>query len=94
MSWAIVLSARSGVAVTLGTMVAIFALSVPGPAFAAPVPPVEPDCLAHPDNPACQPPLPTNPDATGCTVNPYAVGCQSDPFGPAMDPFNPLSPLS
>jgi hypothetical protein len=100
MSWAVSLSARSrsAVAVTLGTMATVLALSMPDQAFAMPTPPLDPDCQLDPNNPECQNGpngVPTNPDSTGCFANPYAIGCDGGAYDldPTINDF-PSDPLS
>jgi hypothetical protein len=68
-----------GTPATLGALAAVFALSVPAPAFAAPPPPPEPDCVMDPTNPECQysgSNIPTGPDDARCSGMPYSGSCE------------------
>lgn len=77
------ITTRRGASVTLGALLAVFALSVPAPAFAAPPVPPEPDCVMDPTSPECQfsnSNVPTSPDDARCSGMPLSVGCDGGPL--------------
>jgi hypothetical protein len=77
------ITSRSRTLAMLGALLAVFALSVPVSAFAAPAPPPEPDCMVDPTNPECQytgPNVPTGPDDARCSGMPLSVGCDGGPL--------------
>jgi hypothetical protein len=76
-------TSRSGTSVALAALLAVFTLSLPGPAFAGPAPLAEPDCLVDPTNPECQyngSNVPTGPDDARCIGMPLSVGCDGGPL--------------
>jgi hypothetical protein len=78
-----VIGSRSGVAATLGAMAAVFALSMPDPAFAAPAAPLGAGCLVDFTDPECLAgpfSIPTSPDDARCNGMPLFVGCAGGRF--------------
>jgi hypothetical protein len=73
------IGSRIGTPATVGALAAVFALSVPAPAFAAPAPPPEPDCVVDTTNPECQGTgfnAPTGPNDARCNGMPYSGSCE------------------
>jgi hypothetical protein len=92
MSWAMLpgIGSRIRAAAAVGGLVAIAALSVPAPAFAALPRPEDPaDCAIDPTRLSCQTNesnVPTSPDDPRCNGMPLSVGCEGGPFD--EDPIN------
>jgi hypothetical protein len=83
MSWAMLpgIGGRIRTAAAAGGLIAIFALSVPAPAFAMPAPPADPDCMADSSNPACQSnEPPTSSDDSRCVDFPTSGACLYSPY--------------
>ena len=86
MSWAMLpgIGGRVRTAAAVGGLIAIFALSVPAPAFAVPAPPNDPaDCAIDPTRLSCQTNesnIPTSPDDPRCNGMPLSVGCEGGPY--------------